>query len=167
MKPLAILAIVLLLIATQPAQGITPTPYRAVPQSGFSRIAPVDAGSLEPQVPVTVGITPIQPSILPSGSPGPTTRPVRPPRTYLSGVATFYVYITGQAAAAKPLRDFLGAGWRGSFVRVCHDGLCLRIRLTDWESSLLPGRLVDLSSQDFRRICGPLSQGICEVRISR
>ena len=78
-----------------------------------------------------------------------------------------YQYHAGQAAAAARLRGFLGRDWRGSIVRVCHDGLCLRIRLTDYESSLIPGRLIDLDSSDWRRLCGPLSRGVCEVEVSR
>ena len=140
----------------------TPTPYAPLAQSEFATLVPavpVDAGGESRKAWDRVASTP-SPSILPSG---------RPPRVVpsLTGTATWYAYNAGQAAAAKPLRDFLGAGWRGAFARVCHYGLCLRIRLTDSEASLLPGRVIDLDASDFRRICGPLSIGVCDVTVSR
>ena len=159
---LALIALGAVLVVAGSTQGITPTPYAPVPPSAFSTwpIAPL--------------ARPIRVEPSPSPTFSPTAKPVSGSITpsccvvgpSISGVATFYAYNAGQAAAAKPLRDYLGAGWRGAFARVCHYGLCLRIRLTDSEASLIPGRLIDLSSQDFRRICGPLSQGICEVEVS-
>ena len=168
---LALIVLGAVLVVAGSTQAITPSPYRALSQSEF-RAVPGSAGQLCSSTAErhaglcaaveVAGSSPALASSTPPSSPRPT---IRPPRTYLSGVATFYAYNSGQAAAAKPLRDELGAGWRGSFVRVCHDGLCLRLRLTAWEASLIPGRLIDLSSQDFRRICGPLSKGVCAVTV--
>jgi hypothetical protein len=85
----------------------------------------------------------------------------------VAGVATFYAYHQGQAAAAARLRDLLGPSWRGMVVRVDGPLGHLYVRLTDWESSLIPGRLIDLSSEDFLTLCGPLSRGICSVVVTR
>ena len=170
---------VLVAVCLAPAKSVTPSPYRPLPGNLFTAV-PGSAGGagtrLRPDRPTASAVDGQGNAVSRPGdlSSTPRSGSPRPPRTVtrqsgpsIDGLATWYAFHTGQAAAAKPLRDFLGAGWRGSFIHVCHNGLCLRLRLTDYESSLLPGRLIDLSSQDFRRLCGPLSQGICSVRVSR
>lgn len=168
----AALSLLLLALTFAPTRGASPVAW--MPWRGtWSEVpgATYGPGSLYLPSPTA---TPIAPSPTPARTPRRATSaptPTRTPRTYfgpsVAGISTWYVYHQGQAAAAKTLRDFLGAGWRGEVVLVCHDGLCLRIRLTDYESSLIPGRLIDLDSSDFRRICGPLSIGICSVEVSQ
>jgi hypothetical protein len=85
----------------------------------------------------------------------------------LAGISTWYEYHSGQAAAARTLREAIGPNWRGATVRVCHGARCLSLVLTDYESSQLPGRLIDLDAADFQRLCGPLSLGVCAVEVAR
>lgn len=79
----------------------------------------------------------------------------------VSGVASFYAYHPGQAAAGPALRDALGPHWRGQTVRVCAR-VCIRVRLTDF---MRADRLVDLDRTDFARLAPP-SQGVVHVTVS-
>ena len=79
----------------------------------------------------------------------------------LSGVASWYRYVAGQAAAGPRLRSALGPGWRGSVVTVCA-AACVRVTLSDF---MVRDRLVDLDSRAFAALA-PLSQGLQEVTIS-
>lgn len=94
-------------------------------------------------------------------SPGKTPRPAVRPAHGLRGLATWYRYIGGQAAAGPRLRAALGAGWRGSTVTV--NGV--RVRLTDFMGTHDRAKVIDLDAGLFRRICGPLSIGVCEVTV--
>ena len=178
MKRALILAAILALLAV-PASGISPSHWERVPESAFQSFVPdgpVDAGRFPGGDPVgsrgggrfDSGFSPA-PSILPSGRPTYTPRPVPlvPPYVGIKGVATFYAYHPGQAAAARRLRDALGPNWRGMTVRVCGPLRCLRIVLTDYESSTIPGRLIDLDRSDFARLCGDLGRGVCDVVVTR
>lgn len=84
----------------------------------------------------------------------------------VKGTATWYRYHTGQAAAAARLRDALGPHWRGMVVQVCGPVGCRLVRLTDYESSRIPGRLIDLDTSDFVQTCGALSIGVCQVTVT-
>jgi hypothetical protein len=137
---------------------------------------PVDAG----QSATSTGVKQAASSILPSGRERPraTEAPPAAPTVAgglippyvaekgVAGIATFYAYHQGQAAAAARLRDALGPNWRGMVVRVDGPLGSLNVRITDYESSKIPGRLIDLSSADFLTLCGPLSRGICSVVVT-
>ena len=79
----------------------------------------------------------------------------------LSGVASWYRYVAGQAAAGPRLRSALGPGWRGSVVTVCAAS-CVRVTLSDF---MVADRLIDLDYRSFGALA-PLSQGLVEVTIS-
>lgn len=86
----------------------------------------------------------------------------------LGGVATWYEWHQGQAAAGPALRDALGPDWRGQTVTVCGtNGACVRVRLTDWcQCGDRNGRdtLIDLDVRDFGRLALP-SMGVIPVTI--
>jgi hypothetical protein len=135
----------------------------------------VDAGSKEPAMPTASpsGLAPrTSPSILPSVRPHPTGGLIPPyvAEKGVAGIGTFYAYHRGQAAAAARLRAFLGPNWRGMVVEVCNSSktfrACLDVRLTDYESSLLPGRLIDLDRNDWVTLCGDPARGVCLVTVT-
>lgn len=100
------------------------------------------------------------------GAPQPTVTgsAVSSPVGTLSGLATWYRWHPGEAAAGPRLRSWLGSGWRGQTVRVC-SGACITVRLTDW-CLCGHGRVIDLDSRSFARL-GPLSAGVLRVVITR
>ena len=89
----------------------------------------------------------------------------------LRGHATWYGTGpgAGTAAAGPALRAALGPHWRGQRVRVCRVGYasrCVVVRLRDWCSCRVAGRLVDLSDEDFSRLRA-LRMGIVSIRVTR
>lgn len=84
------------------------------------------------------------------------------------GTASWYAAPTGTAAAGPALRRYLGRDWRGQRVRVCRDGLCIRVTLTT-ACQCFRGtsreRLIDLSRGSFARLA-PLWRGVVRVRVS-
>jgi hypothetical protein len=84
----------------------------------------------------------------------------------LTGVSTWYRYRTGQAAAGPRLREALGRGWRGRTVWVCGISTCTGVRLTDYMGTHNRAKVIDLDDGLFRRICGPLSRGVCRVTVA-
>jgi hypothetical protein len=56
---------------------------------------------------------------------------------------------------------------RGTHVRICGPLDCVRRTVNDYGPSkrLHPDRVADLSARDFTRTCGPLSMGLCHVRV--
>ena len=181
-----LLAGVLILLSLAATSAHTGSAWRALP-SGEFRAVPGSAGT----IPATAGrspegfggsLLPIPGSIAPSTPPSgpifsPTAKPVSTSRpccasstVSVKGIATFYAYHPGQAAAALRLRDALGPNWRGMTVNVCKSVSthhCIRVTLTDFESSTIPGRLIDLDASDWAAICGDLSRGVCDVVVSR
>ena len=93
----------------------------------------------------------------------PTAAPDRKPSGAhsLTGTATWYAYRTGQAAAGPRLREALGRGWRGRTVWV--NGV--PVKLSDHMGTRNRAKVVDLDDGLFRRICGPLSRGVCRVTV--
>ena len=84
----------------------------------------------------------------------------------VTGIASWYAYIPGGAAAGPALRTALGPGWRGMSVAVCRmDGGAMayaRVTLSDF---MVRDRLVDLDSRSFAALA-PLSQGIVKVSVT-
>ena len=83
----------------------------------------------------------------------------------MTGLASWYAYIPGGAAAGPALRTALGPGWRGQSVAVCRtDGgamACVRVTLSDF---MRADRLIDLDSRSFAALM-PLSRGLVTVEI--
>jgi hypothetical protein len=95
----------------------------------------------------------------------PSVEQKAPPRTALQGVGSWFPAPAGTAAAGRSLRAFLGHGWRNDRVRVCGPAGCRVLVVNDWMGN--PRRVIDLPAVEFPRICGPLSIGLCKVRVSR
>jgi len=55
---------------------------------------------------------------------------------------------------------------KGTLVRICGAGCVVRA-VNDYGPSakIRPRRIADLSAADFERVCGPLSMGVCQVRV--
>jgi rare lipoprotein A (peptidoglycan hydrolase) len=80
------------------------------------------------------------------------------------GVASWYRWHPGEAAAGPALRAFLGAHWRGTVVTVTANGHSVRVQLSDW--CRCPSRLIDLGADSFARLA-PLSRGLVKVSVTR
>ncbi len=137
-------------LSSDPALPEAPTP----PGAGAS---PTPAGSPPP-----VGVTPTALTIEPATARNPR---LTPPPEGITGDATYYAYHPGQAAAAAALRAYLGPNWRGMTVTVATDDRAIRVVLTDYESSTIPGRLIDLDAGDFA-LLAPLSRGVVQVTVT-
>jgi hypothetical protein len=182
---LVLLLILLASLSAPRVRSSAPHAWRPAPTALFTRWPSAIIGSeysvvpSDTDVPVDAGLGAYPPkrptvqsrlpSILPSVRPHPTGGLIPPyvAEKGVAGIATWYVYHRGQAAAAARLRDVLGPSWRSMVVRVDGPLGHLYVRLTDWESSGIPGRLIDLDSRDFAAICGPLSTGVCDVTVTR
>jgi hypothetical protein len=128
------------------AEARTPSPSaRAVPS-----VAPV---------PAAVVATPD------ASAPGPRLNGVRASTAghSIRGDATWYRYVPGGAAAGPRLRAALGPGWRGTRVTVTGPAGTVRVVLSDF---MRADKLIDLSSVDFPAVCGALSRGICEAKVT-
>jgi len=80
----------------------------------------------------------------------------------LRGTASWFRSPADTSAAGPALRAALGRGWRGTFVRVTGPAGSAVVQLGDW---MRRDRLIDLDDGAFRRVCGPLSLGLCRVRV--
>lgn len=106
--------------------------------------------------------------------PPPSPTGMRPaatevPRTavILRGIASWYRWRPGEAAAGPALREALGPAWRGATVRVCSDGTCVAVRLTDWcycYRGTEDERLIDLDRGAFAVLEHP-SRGLVRVGV--
>ena len=173
----AIAGALLALLLTQPTQSrqaSAPRPAQIIPParwgSGEADPARTEVPTLRPSATPTTssGAASATAALhpVPSRAPKPTKRPVRPAHG-LSGVATWFRAPKGTAAAGPALRASLGKSWRGSVVRVCSGGRCVRVRLTDWcACGPRHGQptLVDLGADSFARLA-PLSAGVVDVVI--
>jgi len=79
----------------------------------------------------------------------------------LTGLATWYRWHPGQAAAGPALRAALGSHWRSQSVRVCAS-VCVTVTLSDYCACQ---RLIDLDSRSFV-VLAPLSQGVVRVTVT-
>ncbi len=178
---LAVLALLILAGIWFPAhtQGDQPVTAGSVPQSEFVPVVPVSIPHFE-GMPVDIphsSPTPAAPvaSVIPSaslrwGASGPVRSPApqaaKSVTGALTGVASWYRYIPGGAAAGPALRLALGPGWRGHSVAVCRtDGgamACVRVTLSDF---MRADRLIDLDSRSFAALM-PLSRGLVTVEVT-
>lgn len=80
----------------------------------------------------------------------------------LTGVASYYAYVPGGAAAGPALRAALGRYWRGRSVSVCtRSGTCVSVRLSD-SCQCYGTRLIDLDTRSFARLA-PTWRGVLDV----
>ncbi len=90
--------------------------------------------------------------------------PVQADLEPVTGIASWYHWHDGEAAAGPALRE---DGWRGSTVRVC-GRTCVNVKLTDWCQcwrGTSSERIIDLDTRTFLEVCGPLSRGVCQVTV--
>ena len=162
-----LLAATLVAVCLAPARGTTSRGYQAFdgPWTSLGSVGyPPESSS------GNLGTSHDRPtaSSTPQSSPSPATtprsatpspRPTRAPRIYFgasaTGSASFYAYVPGGAAAAARLRDAIGPNWRGRRVTVWYGGRHVTVVLSDYESSLIPGRLIDLNEASFAQLVGP------------
>ena len=174
------LAAVLLLIVILVALGIVFPPHAASDQPAAATAVPLSA--FEPVRssgnPVASGYVHAGPAAPPASNPTPAPSAPTPapslravPRlaavraaapqasvASVTGIASWYHYVPGEAAAGPALRAALGAGWRGRSVKV--NGI--PVTLSDF---MRADRLIDLDAATFARLA-PLSQGLTEVTVA-
>ncbi len=81
----------------------------------------------------------------------------------LSGAASWFKSPIGVSAAGPALRAAIGAGWRGTRVRVTGPAGAAWTVLGDF---MARDRLVDLDVSIFPKACGALWLGLCEVEVT-
>jgi hypothetical protein len=84
----------------------------------------------------------------------------------LDGVATWYDWHDREAAAGPALREYLGTGWRGTYVLVRAGNVEVTVRLTDWCLCSKGNRVIDLDKDSFARLA-TLATGVLRVSVSR
>lgn len=93
----------------------------------------------------------------------PTGHPTPAPK--VTGIASWYRYVPGGAAAGPALRRFLGPDWRGQVVTVCATR-CIRVTLSDFCRCDTAGeKLIDLDSDAYAMLA-PLRTGIVRVTVT-
>jgi hypothetical protein len=116
----------------------------------------VGAGTTPPASPVATYNAPSA-SIAPTVAPTPTVKPTRSPEPFVVGIASWYRWHPGEAAAGPALRKALGPTWRGTVVTVCGEH-CLKVVLTDWcqcYQGTERERLIDLDRRAFAGLADP------------
>jgi hypothetical protein len=170
----ALIAGVLLVVGCGTAQARPTGVYTPVrgPWEPVAMPEPTDAPSGAPGPFYAVHDAPDQRPAVADGTavretPAPTRRPTvgMTGATVVSGTASWYDYVQGGAAAGPALRSALGPGWRGTRVRVCADGKCVRVLLSDW-CACGGGRVIDLDVRSFARLAPP-SAGLVAVTVRR
>lgn len=76
----------------------------------------------------------------------------------IAGVASWYAYVPGGAAAGPELRKYLGADWRGTTVLVCRTdpSVCVVVVLSDFCRCNTAGiKLIDLDLASFAALRAP------------
>lgn len=129
------------------------------------------ASSAPPATPVripapterAVAVTGINAGRSPTASASPSTEDWTARPGTISGVASWFASPRGVSAAGPALRTALGPGWRGSRVRVTGPAGSAVTTLGDWMAA---DRLIDLDAPIFRAVCGALSRGICEAKVT-
>ena len=89
----------------------------------------------------------------------------------MTGIASWYAWHPGEAAAGPALRAALGPGWRGATVAVCRtDGgamACVHVVLSGWcacgDRNGVP-TVIDLDAASFAALM-PLSRGLVTVEV--
>jgi hypothetical protein len=86
----------------------------------------------------------------------------------VTGIASWFASPIGVSAAGPALRAAIGAGWRGTRVRVTGPAGSAVTILSDWCQCYLgtaSERIVDLNAPVFGAVCGDLSRGVCRVTV--
>ena len=181
---LSVFLVTVVLVWPKSARSFMPTIYTAVPQIDFERYPSSSFVSLDRHqrrdpapyastAPVEVSTAVPRSSVRLRAVPRSTVRlrsslPFSTGHHRLTGVATYYAYVSGGAAAARALREAIGPGWRGTTVTVWYGGRHRTVVLSDYEASLVPGRVIDLDGRTFAALVGSgwLAQGIAEMTVT-
>ena len=162
------LALIAVLAAICGSSAHTPLAYTPL-TSGFetlgvpgsSELSPVQ-GDRKPGLATPLGSLGGQGVATPPSTSQPAPSATRRPKASIGtavgavkGSASFYAYVPGGAAAAARLRDAIGSNWRGRRVTVWYGSRHVVVTLSDFESSLIPGRLIDLDEASFAALVGP------------
>lgn len=123
-------------------------------------VAAADPGPTHPRRPLSRRPLPLG---SPSASPLPGGTPSPSPGISLDGVASWYRWRPGEAAAGPALRRLLGDSWRGSTVTIRRGSRSVSVRLTDW-CGCPGGRIVDLDRRSFA-VLGDPSRGLLRVEV--
>jgi hypothetical protein len=115
--------------------------------------APIVTPSPSPSVRAVPSVAPVAALVRPSGQRGAS----------VTGQASWFRSPRGVSAAGPALRTALGPGWRGARVRVTGPAGSAWTVLGDWMAA---DRLIDLDDDVFPAVCGPLSRGICEAKVT-
>ena len=115
---------------------------------------------------VSVGVT--QPSAGITGfDKAPTATAISKPSSVgaLTGQATWFAYVPGDAAAGPALREALGPNWRGTVVTVTSGGRQVWVTLLGWCACQPPTRLLDLDVRAFSVLADP-AMGVIPVEVA-
>ena len=133
---------------------------------GEAPAAPLRPASSTLPAPASLPIVPAVGTNPARDLPGVVSRPA-----HLTGLATWYDWRPGEAAAGPALRRALGADWRGQRVTVCTAAIgrsCVTVTLTDFcacgDRNGQP-TLIDLDRRAFAQLASP-SLGVLLVSIS-
>ena len=178
-RALALSALLLLLVA-RPAQtvGVEAWHDSAVPQSAFTAVLPPQAAhasqgsATRPTAarefrgqPPAAETSNAAGRLAPLPSLAPASRPslgvAASVTGELSGVASWYRYVAGQAAAGPALRV---GDWRGRRVTVTANGRSVVVALTD-ACQCYGTRLIDLDRRTFA-VLAPLAAGLVDVEVT-
>ena len=135
-----------------PGGGPTPNPSPAASPSA----------TVAPSAPRLVSVAPVRvPTASKTGRPVPATHAGK--FGVVVGTASWFRSPAGVSAAGPALRRAIGPNWRGSRVRVTGPAGSAVTTLGDWMAA---DRLIDLDDGVFPAVCGPLSRGICEAKVT-
>ena len=134
--------------------------------SGMGPVAPTPPASSTLPMPASLPLVPAVGSHPARDLPGVASVPA-----HLTGIATWYDWRPGEAAAGPALRRALGPDWRGQWVTVCTAAIgrsCVTVRLTD--ACWCPDRrgvpvVIDLDRASFGQLADP-SIGVLLVTVS-
>lgn len=157
---------------TTPAKSDSVRSWTPLATSAFLPLDPLVRPIHSPLAPTPV----VSPRPAVRSSAPPTSKPGSTPRGGIGtavgsvkGTATFYAYHPGQAAAGARLRDAIGPNWRGRLVEVRYGKRKpIYVVLTDFESSKIRGRTIDLDDSDFATLAGPgwYQRGVLSVTVT-
>ena len=138
------------LLNPQPGSLLNPTPS---PTQIAYILQPTD-------IAVVPSIAPVRPALTASPKPsGGTVKPAASPHgsSTLWGEASWYASNCNCTAMRI---------WRGRAVWVRGPVGEVRVRINDYGPAKWTGRIIDLNPNSFQAVCGRLSKGVCDVRVT-
>jgi hypothetical protein len=150
-------SMLLFITACASTSAHAPSVSTRLPQSEFRNIVVAPVASSLVSTP-----TPEKPS--PTLAPDPTASPRASSRAATTGTSKRSV--TGEASWGPFKGHVVTRYSRGTIVRVCGGLGCTgKVRSWGYGPAKSTGRVADLDSSIFRHVCGPLSMGVCQVKL--